>query len=380
MGRRLISGGVAAIVSVAAVFLLGALPGVAAAKDKTVWLCKPGLADNPCGGSLDVTKLSPAGDILGTEKVKRERNPKVDCFYIYPTVSDDKTPNSDLSVDPEERSIALYQASRYSQYCRVYAPMYKQVTLAALFSEGGSTDEQGAIAYKSALAGFESYLKNYNDGRGIVFIGHSQGTFVLRKMLADEVDRNRALRGQMASALLLGGDVEVDEGKTSGGDFKNIAGCESPKQLGCEVAFSTFNAPVPADSVFGRVDPATAAQYDVLCTNPAALGGGSASLDSIYPSAPFAPGTTIGLATEAVGVPRPAVSTPWYEFDGAYTGACDSGDDADVLQISPVDGAPVLNPVPDATWGLHLVDANIALGDLTTLVKRQIKAYVKATG
>ena len=49
-----------------------------------------------------------------------------------------------------------------------------------------------------------------------------------------------------------------------------------------------------------------------------------------------------------------------------------------MLQISPVGGAPVLNPVPDATWGLHLVDANIALGNLTSVAGREIKSYLKA--
>jgi hypothetical protein len=49
-----------------------------------------------------------------------------------------------------------------------------------------------------------------------------------------------------------------------------------------------------------------------------------------------------------------------------------------VLQISPLGGAPVLNPVPDATWGLHLVDANIALGNVVGVATKQIKAYEKA--
>ena len=38
-------------------------------------------------------------------------------------------------------------------------------------------------------------------------------------------------------------------------------------------------------------------------------------------------------------------------------------------------GAPALKALPDATWGLHLVDANIALGDLVTLVGKQAKQY-----
>jgi hypothetical protein len=48
------------------------------------------------------------------------------------------------------------------------------------------------------------------------------------------------------------------------------------------------------------------------------------------------------------------------------------------LQISPVGGAPTLHAVPDATWGLHLVDANIALGNLTDDTVRQAKAWERA--
>jgi hypothetical protein len=35
----------------------------------------------------------------------------------------------------------------------------------------------------------------------------------------------------------------------------------------------------------------------------------------------------------------------------------------------------VLQPSPDATWGLHLVDANIALGDLVDLVAAQARRW-----
>jgi hypothetical protein len=116
----------------------------------------------------------------------------------------------------------------------------------------------------------------------------------------------------------------------------------------------------------------------VLCTNPAALGGGSVPLTSVFPTEPFAPGTTIGLATGLVGQPMPAgATTPWFQAQ-AYIGACDSSNDADVLQITPIDGAPTLHPVPDATWGLHLVDANIALGNLTDDVAVEAKAWERA--
>ena len=128
--------------------------GAAAAKDQTVWLCKPGLADNPCKPGLSTTQISPTGEVLGTSQPKAKK-PKVDCFYVYPTVSDDKSRNSDLSIDPEERSIALYQAARYSQRCRVFAPMYRQITLQALFSGQPVTEEESALAYGDVVERLE---------------------------------------------------------------------------------------------------------------------------------------------------------------------------------------------------------------------------------
>jgi hypothetical protein len=50
-------------------------------------------------------------------------------------------------------------------------------------------------------------------------------------------------------------------------------------------------------------------------------------------------------------------------------------DGADVLEVTPQNGAPALNAIPDATWGLHLTDANIALGDEVPLVQRQFRAW-----
>jgi hypothetical protein len=116
----------------------------------------------------------------------------------------------------------------------------------------------------------------------------------------------------------------------------------------------------------------------VLCTNPAALGGGSSKLDAIFPSTPFAPGTTIGVATSLVGLPIPDVKTAWIESRGGYSGRCSTAGGANVLRITGAPGAPELHAVPDATWGLHLTDANIALGDLVNLVRRQGARYAAA--
>ena len=41
----------------------------------------------------------------------------------------------------------------------------------------------------------------------------------------------------------------------------------------------------------------------------------------------------------------------------------------------PWGGAETPQPAPDATWGLHLLDANVALGNLVSVVHSEADAY-----
>jgi pimeloyl-ACP methyl ester carboxylesterase len=350
------------------------LTAAAPASAKTHWLCNPDKRTPYCNPPLTTTFMSPTGDVLGTKTVKADKSPKIDCFYVYPTVSDQKAPQANFAIDPEEKSIVLYQASRYTQHCRLFAPVYRQLTLQGIGVSGMSTATPAMrqTAYNDVRDAWRDYLRNDNHGRGVVLIGHSQGTFVLRSLVAKEIDPKPKVRKLLVSAILLGGNVLVGQGQDVGGDFKHVPACRSAKQFGCVIAWSTFDAPVPPNALFGHASqPGT----QVLCTNPAALGGGTAPVNSVFPGAPFAPGTTIGAATTLVGLPQPQVSTTYIGATGAYDATCSDADNASVLQVSPLNGAPELHAVPDATWGLHLTDANIAQGTLVDLVAKQARAY-----
>jgi hypothetical protein len=254
--------------------------------------------------------------------------------------------------------------------------MYRQLTLAGILNRSEITAEQQAIAYADVRAAWRDYLTRENHGRGFVLIGHSQGTFLLRRLIADEIDRKPGVRKRLVSALLFGGNVTVRKGSGVGGDFRNVPACRSARQLGCVVAYSTFGDTPPADSLFGRVAGADASKLEVLCTNPAALGGGSGALRLYIPTTPF-PGTLgFGIAVQIGQLP--SVSTPWVAVPSNYKGRCVRGNGANVLRITTAPGARVLPPVPDATWGLHLADLNIAFGNLTSLVRRQAAAYSRA--
>ena len=59
-------------------------------------------------GTVDdvlLPQLKPTG-VIHPEAVK---HPSVDCFYVYPTVSGQKTTLANFKVDPVERSIAHQQ-------------------------------------------------------------------------------------------------------------------------------------------------------------------------------------------------------------------------------------------------------------------------------
>jgi hypothetical protein len=341
-----------------------------AADAKTVWLCRPGSTPDPCTPGLSTTVYSPSLTALRVVHPTAVRHPAVDCFYVYPTVSDQKTTFANLHIDPVQRSIALYQAARYSQYCRVYAPMYRQLTLSQL----GKTNINAARPLNDVRAAFATYLRRYNHGRGFVLIGHSQGSFVLRKLIADDIDAKPAVRRRMLSAILLGGNVLVKRGRRIGGDFRHVPACRAASQLGCVIAFSAFDEVPPTDSLFGRT---TTKGDQVLCTNPAALAGGSAVLDPIFPSQPFFPGSTLSAGIKLLGLTQPTPKTVWSEEPRSYSGRCSTAGGASVLRITALHGAQTARPSPDATWGLHLLDANIALGNLVSIVHRETQAYAR---
>ena len=345
----------------------------------TTWLCRPGMVDDPCTAGLASTAIARNGS-THSEPAAAARDPKVDCFYVYPTVSDESAINSDLTIGVRQAEVAIAQASRFSQDCRVYAPVYRQITLSALNHPGRITLADALIAYDSVLSAFRTYLAHYNHGRGIVFIGHSQGASILIKLLKNQVDNNPALRRHVVSALLLGGNVTVAKGRTVGGDFKHLPLCSSSTQTRCVIAYSTFASKPPKNSQFGRTTSDAgvgllaphklAPDIAIACVNPAAPAGGQAHLDPYVPS--------IFLQFLGAGA-APQVSTPWVSFPGEYTAVCRTSGNATWLQVRHTPGSPDQRPLlaelSDPSLGLHILDVNIALGNLVQLVRDEASAY-----
>ena len=360
----------ALLAALSALVMLSLAP---AAEAKVVWLCEPGQRANPCEPSLTTTSYSPSGERTGVQRVRRAARRKADCFYVYPTVSDQKRPQATKVVDAVLRSIALYQAARYSRDCRVFAPVYRQVTIQGLGDPSTVTPEMREQGYDDVVEAWRHYLRRHNRGRGVVLMGHSQGSFVLRRLMREEIDPRPAARRRIVSAVLLGGEVTVAKGSDRGGDFRNLRACRSARQLGCVIAFSAFDAEPPPNALFGRTSEPN---REILCTNPGALGGGAARVTPIYPTKPFAD-SVIGAAANLASASLPKPRTPWVAVPRGVRARCSKAGGASVLRVTPVGDAFTTTPIPDETWGVHLVDANVALGDIANLVRRQIARYTR---
>jgi len=349
--------------------------------DAKSWLCRPGGHD-ACDVDLTTTIVTADGK-TSQEVWTADANAPIDCFYVYPTVSTDATPNSDMNADPAEMNVIRQQFARFGSKCRRYAPMYRQVTLAGLRTvlTGDVSSLERGMAYDDVLDAWKYYLAHDNQGRGFVLIGHSQGSFILQHLIRDEID-GKPIQARMVSAILAGATLEVPKGKDVGGGFKNIPLCKSASQTACVIAYSAFRStlPPPANTLFGKSAKEGMAG---ACVNPVALAGNAEA---------HAYMATDGQTITAKYPPKPWVTsgdkieTPWVSVPGLITARSATNDNATFLEITlhpdaggkraaDITGDIMFGTMPVANWGLHLIDMNLVMGDLVDIVGQQAKAY-----
>jgi hypothetical protein len=356
--------------------------------DAKAWLCRPG-AQDAC--AIDETATVVAADgKLTRETWAANASAPIDCFYVYPTVSTDQTPTSDMTADPAETNVVKQQFARFASVCKPYAPLYRQITLVGLrrLLAGGVPSFGTGVQYDDVKDAWNYYLEHDNRGRGVVLVAHSQGSFILTDLIRNEIE-GQPVQSRIVSAILLGTTIAVPKGKDVGGSFRQMPLCRSATQTGCVITYASFRSTLlpPANTLFGKVpDGAMVA----ACTNPAALGGGSGELKAYLDKT----GRTITSAVPAKPwvTPEQPIDTPWVSVPGLLSAKCSSNDNASGFLEITVNGNPSDPRVDDiggdigagttvlANWGLHLIDVNLGIGNLLDIVGQQSKAYLAQKG
>lgn len=351
--------------------------------DEASWLCRPGRED-ACSRPLPTAALNPNG-YGSVGQVVPAAEPPIDCFYVYPTISRDPGMNSDMEVGPEEQAVAAIQFARFASLCRPFAPVYRQATLASIPAVlmGADVTPIFGRAYGDVLAAWRHYLQHDNQGRPFVLIGHSQGTIHLTQLLAREIE-GRPEAERLLSALLIGFAVEVPDGQVVGGSFQRTPLCTRSGETGCVISYMAFRAtnPPPAGALLGR---ALRPGMTAACTNPAALGTArSAPLDSYWYAGPSVATSQAQIAWSSEGSPP----VPFLRTEGLVSGACVNrgplgylsvavNADPDDARTDRIPGDVQLAGRIAPGWGIHLVDVNLALGDLLRAVEAQRDAFLR---
>ena len=430
MQRRKLLPLIAIITLSLATSLFGAAPearaddSVASPLAAPVWLCYPGMTDNPCGQNADGSAQATASDgslqmqypvagtteTIGTPDATYTDNSasSVDCFYVYPTV--DTLPNPLLQVgsvaptpQDAEMAVTLAQVARFAKTCRLFVPVYRQESLAqvAVGVITGLGIGSVSTGEMDVLQAWQYYWDHDNidpatgKRRGVVLLGHSQGSADLISMIQQEID-GTSEQSQLVSAVLLGGNVQVPIGEADGeggtypdATFQDIPECSNSTAYGCVVAYSSYDEPSGDDpgssALFGT---ATASGYEIACTNPTALLNGddpgtNEPLDTYLPSEQLVNGNVLlpdgDLSLVLLGFTLPTVSAGFEEYQGALDGQCTYQGGSSWLQITGDTGL-FPSSTQTSSIGLHVVDYNIDQGDLTALVARQASAWLAANG
>jgi hypothetical protein len=278
----------------------------------------------------------------------------IDCFYVYPTLSSTGDGLNDLAMAADtsaEIQIVHQQAARFTSRCNVYAPLYRQMRFAAYFAPAADYKAANDLAYRDVHDAFMHYLANFNQGRPIVLIGHSQGAQHLLRLLQDEFDGDAHLTTSLVSAFLIGWPYLTATPLYS---LKHIPLCRTSTQNGCVVTYQSYGATQPPP-------PSGSAK---VCVNPTSITGGSGAIKAYV-----SPAGITGI---------PPVSTATVELPGAMTAQCIvPAKGAQHLAIAATHASGDVRNVDQiltgvsSSFGLHLNELDLTQGNLMDLVRSQ---------
>jgi hypothetical protein len=254
--------------------------------DPKMWFSRPGM------GTSDPVKWQPDGMPVEPPHQIKPPAPDVAVFFVHPTSYLKKTHWNAPLDDREANQIALTiiraDASVFGKAAEVWAPRYRQATFGAFLSDDPAARQAHDLAYADVAEAFDAFVAAQPPGRGIVLAGHSQGSFIIKRLLREKI-AGTPLAKRIVAAYVIGWVVDTQRDLPAMG----LPACATPAQSGCVVSFLSFtddaNTAMMRDA-YERFAGSHAANPQYLCSNPltGGIGGSSpaaANLGGIVPDA-----------------------------------------------------------------------------------------------
>lgn len=186
------------------------------------------------------------------EKWIKDSLKQVDVFYVYPTLyMKGKTWNASITNKKLNKKIdnlpVKLQASVFNAVGRVYAPRYRQAHVKSFYDSTENGKAALDFAYQDVKAAFEYYMKHYNNGRPIIIVSHSQGTFHTRQLLKDYFDTPE-MKQKLVCAYVVGFGIYPEK-------YEILKPCEDATATNCYVTWSSFKkgyTPKGVNMLFGK--------------------------------------------------------------------------------------------------------------------------------
>jgi Protein of unknown function (DUF3089) len=336
----------------------------------SMWLCRPDFPDDVCHRDATATEVHP--NLSRTvARSAPAAHPPVDCFYVYPTVDMKILPgnHTDTQDSRAAAEATVAQVAPFQQVCELYVPLYRQVTFGTYVFGGKGEEARSEVAYSDVEDAFLHYMGQYNHGRKVVLLGHSQGADMIVRLLKSRFENDPVMRSRLLVAMPIGGPVEVPKDGVVGGTFSTLPLCTKPDELGCIIAYQSR----PSGGKVGK--PAFEPQpgNEIACVNPALPSGRGASwfARSLFPITALTRPWLHGVE---------GIETPFLLLRNFYTGACTEGPNGyRYLAVAAAPGADDARQSAldlaagqfNGLLGLHVADFQFAMGDLIDLVARR---------
>lgn len=138
----------------------------------------------------------------------------IDVFYVYPTIySADAPPNmnvQDEALRSTAENLMTTQAGVYSNEANLFAPFYRQMSMARLNpDEDMFQNEYFKLGYSDVSRAFTYYLEHLNQGRPFILAGHSQGSMALISLMQESFE-DPELQERFVAAYLIGYSITPD--------------------------------------------------------------------------------------------------------------------------------------------------------------------------